>query len=324
MSNDNQDGSFLTSVISAASSTASSIAGNLSDRLNEHQQESQPRSSGEETKDKPLLPKTDTAKDLPSTENMNLNKRNSGRMHSHTISGDRPLMIVTNPRLSASPQRRNSDGGSPGLTLPMLGDNLQPSAPTATTATSETAIFSSTAPSLSLEHLQLKPSNALPDTGIVNSARSDTPVVSDDLKTPIADPETPVTKDMLLVPKKKPRPRGSSVSTAQPADGKTGVSLSRSNSGASRKATSRRKDSDDTDVDNLSEGAYSAAAGSIASACGMELANAKRNNDYHALFRSVPEEDVLIEGRLHFRKHAHIDTKEFTNVSFLFFFTTIF
>ncbi|CAO3658944.1 unnamed protein product [Umbelopsis vinacea] len=97
MSNDNQDGSFLTSVISAASSTASSIAGNLSDRLNEHQQESQPRSSGEETKDKPLLPKTDTAKDLPSTENMNLNKRNSGRMHSHTISGDRPLMIVTNP-----------------------------------------------------------------------------------------------------------------------------------------------------------------------------------------------------------------------------------
>jgi hypothetical protein len=40
----------------------------------------------------------------------------------------------------------------------------------------------------------------------------------------------------------------------------------------------------------------SAAAGSIASACGMDLANAKRNSDYHALFRSVPEDDVLIEG----------------------------
>lgn len=324
MSNDNQDGSFLTSVMSAASSTASSIASNLSDRLKDQQQESQPGSGGEETKDKPPLPKTDTAKDLLSTENMNLNKRNSGRMHSHTISGDRPLMIVTHPRLSPSPQRRNSDGGSPGLTLPMLGDNLQPSAPTATTATSETAIFSITAPSLTLEHLELKPSYAVPDTGSVHSTRSDTPDVSNDLKTPIADPETPVTKDMLPVPKRKPRPRGSSISTAQSADGKPSASLSRSNSGASRKAASRRKDSDDTDVDNLSEGAYSAAAGSIASACGMELANAKRNNDYHALFRSVPEEDVLIEGWLDFRKHAHTDTKELTNVSFLLFLTTSF
>lgn len=36
--------------------------------------------------------------------------------------------------------------------------------------------------------------------------------------------------------------------------------------------------------------------GTIASICGVELANAKRNQDFHALFRSVPEEDPLIEG----------------------------
>ena len=38
------------------------------------------------------------------------------------------------------------------------------------------------------------------------------------------------------------------------------------------------------------------APGTIASNCGVELANAKRNQDFHALFRSVPEEDPLIEG----------------------------
>lgn len=41
-----------------------------------------------------------------------------------------------------------------------------------------------------------------------------------------------------------------------------------------------------------------AAPGTIASVCGVELANAKRNQDFHALFRSVPEEDPLIEGNL--------------------------
>ncbi|KAL0073693.1 GRAM domain-containing protein [Phycomyces blakesleeanus] len=35
--------------------------------------------------------------------------------------------------------------------------------------------------------------------------------------------------------------------------------------------------------------------GSVASSCGVDLANAKRNADFHALFRSVPEQDMLIE-----------------------------
>ncbi|RUS28397.1 hypothetical protein BC938DRAFT_481937, partial [Jimgerdemannia flammicorona] len=38
---------------------------------------------------------------------------------------------------------------------------------------------------------------------------------------------------------------------------------------------------------------------SIASMCGMEIANAKRNAEFHNLFRSVPEEDRLIEGTFH-------------------------
>ncbi|KAH8555442.1 hypothetical protein BGW37DRAFT_419623 [Umbelopsis sp. PMI_123] len=101
---------------------------------------------------------------------------------------------------------------------------------------------------------------------------------------------------MLTVPRRKGRSRGSSVSTTNSLDLKSST-LSRSNSNASRILPKHlRKDSDDTDVDDVSEGGYSAAAGSIAGACGMELANAKRNNDYHALFRSVPEDDVLIEG----------------------------
>ncbi|KAI9310764.1 hypothetical protein BX666DRAFT_1151055 [Dichotomocladium elegans] len=37
------------------------------------------------------------------------------------------------------------------------------------------------------------------------------------------------------------------------------------------------------------------AVGSIAAACNIELASAKRNQDFHQLFRSVPEEDPLLE-----------------------------
>ncbi|KAG2176215.1 hypothetical protein INT43_005449 [Umbelopsis isabellina] len=286
------DNSFLTSVITAASTTASSLATNLSDRLKDPSPEINPdASSGEEIMQKPRSQTPDPAK--PDTA-MNVQKRNSGRIHSHTISGDRPPIIITNPRFMPSPQRRNSDGGSPRPPLPTaLGDDLQPAAPVApTTATTEAAaIFSSTAPSLSLEHL-VNTSKPISDAGSVHSVASDSALMNE-AKTPIADPETPVTKDMLLVPKKRGRARGSSVSTAH-SDSKS-VSLSRTNSVSSRKATStRRKDSDDTEGEAGSDVA-SAATGSIASACGMDLANAKRNSDYHALFRSVPEDDVLIE-----------------------------
>lgn len=294
MSNES-DNSFLTSVITAASTTASSIATNLSDRLKDPSPEIDPDAgSGEEIMQKPHSQTPDPTK--PDTA-MNFQKRNSGRLHSHTISGDRPPIIVTNPKLMPSPHRRNSDGGSPRPPLPVtIGDDLQTGAPAApTTATTEAAaIFSSTAPSLSLEHL-VKTSKPSSDAGSIHSVVSDSALMNE-AKTPIADPETPITKDMLVVPKKKSRARASSVSTAN-SDSKS-VSLSRTNSVSSRKATpTRRKDSDDTEGDAGSDVA-SAATGSIASACGMDLANAKRNSDYHSLFRSVPEDDVLIEGEL--------------------------
>jgi hypothetical protein len=286
------DNSFLTSVKTAASTTASSLA-NLSDRLKDPSPELNPDASGEETMHNPRSQTPDPAK--PVTV-MNVQKRNSGRIHSHTISGDRPPVIITNPKFMPSPQRRNSDGGSPRPPLPIaLADDIQPAAPvTATTATTEAEIFSSTAPSLSLEHLALNRTKTTSDSGSIHSVVSDSALLNNEAKTPIADPETPVTKDMLLVPRRKSRARGSSVSTAN-SDTKS-VSLSRTNSVSSRKATpTRRKDSDDTENEAGSDVA-SAAAGSIASACGMDLANAKRNSDYHALFRSVPEDDVLIEG----------------------------
>ncbi|KAI8576180.1 hypothetical protein K450DRAFT_258013 [Umbelopsis ramanniana AG] len=290
MANEN-DGSFLSSVLTAASSTATSLATNLSDRF----QESPHGSSGEDHTEKSQSEKPVDAKggQVAANPAMNLNKQRHGRTHSHTISGDRPPVIITDHRPTASFHRRNSDGGSPGLGASMVADNLLPAAPSTTTATSDTAIFSSTAPSLSLEHLSLKPTSQS-ETGSVNSAFSDTTATNNDQGTPIADPEQPVTKDMLAVPRRRSRPRGSSVSTTNSLDAK-GTSLSRSNSTASRTTALRRKDSDDTDADNASEGGQSATAGSIASACGMELANAKRNSDYHALFRSVPEEDVLVE-----------------------------
>lgn len=293
MANEN-DSSFLSSVLTAASSTATSLATNISDRF----QDSPQSSSGEDATEKPRTENSVDAKGpFAANSIMNLNKQRHGRTHSHTISGDRPPVIITDHRPIPSFQRRNSDGGSPGIGAPMVADNLLPAAPSTTTATSDTAaIFSSTGPSLSLEHLELKSSNQVSEAGSVHSAVSDSTATMKDLGTPVADPELPVTKDMLAVPnRRRSRPRGSSVSTTNSLDTK-GNSLSRSNSAASRTATPRRKDSDDTDVDNASEGGQSAAAGSIASACGLELANAKRNSDYHALFRSVPEDDVLVEG----------------------------
>ncbi|KAI9287309.1 hypothetical protein BC943DRAFT_319465 [Umbelopsis sp. AD052] len=292
MANEN-DGSFLSSVLTAASSTATSLATNITDRFHESPQES----GGEDVSEKSQSTNPADAKDggsLAVNPVMNLQKQRHGRTHSHTISGDRPPVIITDYRPTPSFHRRNSDGGSPGLGVPMVADNLLPAAPSTTTATSDTAIFSSTGPSLSLEHLSLKSASQVSETGSVNSAFTDTTATNHDQGTPIADPEQPVTKEMLAVPRRRSRPRGSSVSTTNSLDTK-GTSLSRSNSTASRTAALKRKDSDDTDGDNASEGGQSAAAGSIASACGMELANAKRNNDYHALFRSVPEDDVLVE-----------------------------
>jgi hypothetical protein len=291
MANEN-DGSFLSSVLTAASSTATSLATNLSDRFQESPQDN----SGENLEENPQSKNSVDAKGLlAANPTMNLNKQRHGRTHSHTISGDRPPIIITSHRPTPSFQRRNSDGGSPGLGGPMVADNLLPAAPSTTTATSETAIFSSTSPSLSLEHLALRPNHQVSEAGSVHSGFSDATATNKDQGTPVADPEQPVTKEMLTVLRRSSRPRGSSVSTTNSLDAK-GSSLSRSNSTASRTTALRRKDSDDTDVDNASEGGQSIAVGSIASACGMEIANAKRNSDYHALFRSVPEEDVLVEG----------------------------
>lgn len=48
---------------------------------------------------------------------------------------------------------------------------------------------------------------------------------------------------------------------------------------------------------NSSEDSVSVATTSIAGTSGIDLASAKRNQDFHTLFRSVPEEDALIEGK---------------------------
>ncbi|KAH8554150.1 GRAM domain-containing protein [Umbelopsis sp. PMI_123] len=98
-----------------------------------------------------------------------------------------------------------------------------------------------------------------------------------------------------------PRPRGISISTISSTTslGSSGTDLNKALSLPShgKIATRRRAKSRRTSLDTTtsSEGGFSAAGGSVATACGLEVANAKRNAEFHTLFRSVPEDDMLIE-----------------------------
>lgn len=62
------------------------------------------------------------------------------------------------------------------------------------------------------------------------------------------------------------------------------------------KIKSRQHSADDSD--NAPPDNSSSIAVSVPGVSGVYLANAKRNQDFHSLFRSVPEDDGLIEGKL--------------------------
>lgn len=228
-----------------------------------------------------------------------LSKRSTHqRKHSHTISGGiRPPPLDTR---QPSPPRRGSDG--PPLQIP-YPTTINISAPTPTTATFSKEVFSTATTGLTFELLQSQatPSNTdFGDDVNLGNYKSLTPIASPE------QPEGPIAPSgsipFGLEPLESPRPQGISLSTMTSTTslGSSGSDLNRTLSlpsqgkiGTRRKANKRRESLDTT---TSSEGGFSSAVGSVATVCGLELANAKRNTEFHTLFRSVPEDDLLIEG----------------------------
>lgn len=239
----------------------------------------------------------DTRPEKTSTTPLNSEFFSHQRKHSNTISGEmRPLSIETR---IPSPPRRSSDG-SPRQSLYPTTINI--SAPTPTTATFSKEVFATATTGLTFELLQGQDNISHPEHREHDLSDRDRP------PTPIAPPEesedpynTTVTSPTTLGPLLGQRARGISTSTmgSNTSVGSFRPDLPRSLSTlTSKSATSgrsnRRRESLDTAVS--SEGGFSTAAGSIATACGLEVANTKRNAEFHTLFRSVPEDDLLIEG----------------------------
>lgn len=220
------------------------------------------------------------------------------RKHSNTISGGiRPLALETRP---PSPPRRSSDGSPLQSSYPTT---INISAPTPTTATFSQEVFSSATNGLTFELLQSQATPSNTDFG------DDVDFRNYKIPTPVASPEHPeepvVSSNSTssgLGPMDSPRPRGISLSTISSTTslGSSGTDLNRKLSLpsqgkiATRRKSSKRRESLDTTTS--SEGGFSTAVGSVATTCGLELANAKRNAEFHTLFRSVPEDDLLIEG----------------------------
>ncbi|KAF7727651.1 hypothetical protein EC973_007309 [Apophysomyces ossiformis] len=203
---------------------------------------------------------------------------NHRRLHSNTISGDRPPAIDTSIRPPSSP-RRNSEG-SPRL------PPINISAPTPITPSALGVLSLDQFPHRNTDdHAQDGPSL---EQGPRSNSPAPTPVVGPEPASVRTNLPTLASERLAAAPK-KPRSRRSSLSINPAND------ASFPQSKQSQRKTSRRG-SDDTENDAVSEGEFSTATGSIINACGLEVASAKRNQDFHALFRSVPEEDPLISG----------------------------
>ncbi|KAG2230057.1 hypothetical protein INT48_005260 [Thamnidium elegans] len=193
-----------------------------------------------------------------------INNDTKRRSHSNTISGGRPPALdidVTRPTQA----RRNSEG-SPHL------PPIRVSEPTPIEPSVDNVFFNKPVPTL------------------VDS-RSSTPVSDTSTSSP---PPNPLPKSSATAPagglldspkpkKNKTRSRGSSITSNL-------INEIKENSTIQNLASKiKSRHSEDADEQNSVDGASSVAASNV------YFANAKRNQDFHALFRSVPEEDSLIE-----------------------------
>ncbi|SAL96478.1 hypothetical protein [Absidia glauca] len=236
------------------------------------------------------------------------------RLHSNTISGDRPPAIDTTIRPSML--RRNSEG-SPGLPPEI---DICAATPLGTEASKE----QQQEPHLSLDHFPSTAHHKVSSHGnlTLNDDKHGDPKKtssSQSLPTPVAAPEVSSSNNHTLripMQAKKTRSRSSSQSTTgshtkprpritSMASGDGGGARSRQASesegnsngvpaSTTLKLSSSRRGSTVTEDWN-SEGEQSMVAGSIATAVRMDSVSDKRNQEFHALFRSVPEDDMLIE-----------------------------
>ncbi|CAO3613727.1 unnamed protein product [Mucor fragilis] len=203
-----------------------------------------------------------------------------GRPHSNTISGGRPPALdITISR--PSNVRRNSEG-SPGVPPPICISEPTPIEPSKDHAN---GFFNNNSRPAS------RP--ATPDTESLASSNAASPPPA---PLPKASATAPVgTTNLLDSPtqKKKSRSRASSVTSNLINEIKESSTIQ----SLASKIRSRHS-SDDADAapqERNSTDNQSTIAQSVAGASGIYIANAKRNQDFHALFRSVPEEDSLIE-----------------------------
>lgn len=219
-----------------------------------------------------------------STDSLTVNTANTkrGRPHSNTISGGRPPALdiaISRP----TNVRRNSEG-SPGLPPPICISEPTPIEPSKDHAN---GFFNDTSKPAS------RPVTPDTDSVVSNASSSVAPV-----PLPKASATAPVgTTNLLESPtqKKKSRSRASSVTSNLINEIKESSTIQSLASKIKSRHSSEDAEVSAAPAERNSSDNQSTIAQSVAGASGVYVANAKRNQDFHALFRSVPEEDNLIE-----------------------------
>lgn len=226
--------------------------------------------------------------------NTNTSSTSKRRSHSNTVSGGRPPALDI-PISRPTNVRRNSEG-SPGLPPPICISEPTPIEPS---KDASNGFFNNNNKPASRP---VTPDN---DSVVSDASSSVAPV-----PLPKSSATAPAGSTNLLdspTQKKKSRSRASSVTSNLINEIKESSTMQ-----SLANKIRPRHSSEDTDSNSTHTNANTAAAAaapqernssdnqstiaqSIAGASGVFIANAKRNQDFHALFRSVPEEDNLIE-----------------------------
>lgn len=216
-----------------------------------------------------------------SDNSLNINSTETSskrRSHSNTISGGRPPALdmenIRPPNI-----RRNSEG-SPHLPPPICISEPTPIEPSST----HDGFFNDNKSAASS----------------ANSSRPSTPNSDASQAPPPRLPKGSATAPvggLLDSPgrKKKNRSRASSLTSNLIHEIKESSTIQNLASKIKSRHSSDEPEADRASLDNVNTNTTS---GSIA---GVSLATTKKNEDFHALFRSVPEDDNLIEGKTYIR-----------------------
>ncbi|KAI8371115.1 hypothetical protein BD560DRAFT_396156 [Blakeslea trispora] len=194
------------------------------------------------------------------------------RHHSNTISGGRPPALDIS---LARPTyvRRNSEG-SPGVPPPICVSEPTPIEPSTDTTD---VFFHKSRPAT--------PNYSTEEDDVSVSSKNGAPSL------PKKNSKLNLSESQSNLDKKKSRSRASSLTSSLINDIKESSTIQ---SLASK--IKPRINHEETEADQMSmDGKESVAATSTIASSTVLLANAKRNQDFHTLFRSVPEEDSLIE-----------------------------